>query len=92
MTERDEVALRGVRVWPDVAALSGLTDRELLDRFAAGGGHTAQVAFAAPVARHGPMVLRAWRATLRDRHDACGPRPLVRNGATGVYLISRKME
>lgn len=70
MKDRDERALRGVRLWLDVAALSALTDRELLDRFAAGGDHPAQLAFAALVNRHGPMVLRACRAVLRDAHAA----------------------
>lgn len=70
MRDRDERALWGVRLWLDVAALAGLTDRALLDRFAAGGDHPAQLAFAALVARHGPMVLRACRAVLRDAHAA----------------------
>jgi RNA polymerase sigma factor (sigma-70 family) len=49
-----------------------LTDRELLERFArrADGETSAERAFAALVARHGPMVLRVCRAGLRDEHDA----------------------
>ncbi len=49
-----------------------LTDHELLERFTGrpGGDAPAETAFAALVARHGPMVLRVCRATLRDEHDA----------------------
>src|SRR5687767_4510472 len=43
------------------------TDRELLDRFAAG---REEAAFAALVGRHGPMVLGVCRRILRDPHDA----------------------
>ncbi len=67
--ERDKVALRSVRLWLDLAALGGWTDAQLLDRFRAGGGEAAEVAFAALVARHGPMVLRACHAVLRNGHD-----------------------
>ncbi|QJX01278.1 sigma-70 family RNA polymerase sigma factor [Frigoriglobus tundricola] len=69
MTQPDGVARDCVRTWLGVAALAGWTDRQLLDRFVAGGG-SAETAFAALVARHGPMVLRACRTVLRDRHDA----------------------
>jgi RNA polymerase sigma factor (sigma-70 family) len=49
-----------------------LTDRQLLERFArrVEGDESAERAFAALVARHGPMVLRVCRAGLRDEHDA----------------------
>lgn len=65
-----EVALRGTRIWLDVAALSASTDEQLLDRFSLGGGQPAEVAFAVLVSRHGPMVLRVCRAALRNEHDA----------------------
>ncbi|HZY85907.1 MAG TPA: sigma-70 family RNA polymerase sigma factor, partial [Gemmataceae bacterium] len=42
------------------------TDRQLLDDFAAGD----EAAFAALVARHGPMVLRVCRRVLRHEQDA----------------------
>jgi RNA polymerase sigma factor (sigma-70 family) len=45
----------------------GPTDRQLLDRFAAGRDEGA---FAALVGRHGPMVLRVCRRVLGDAHDA----------------------
>ena len=47
-----------------------LTDGQLLERFAAGGGETAELAFAALLERHGPMVMRVCRSTLMDSHDA----------------------
>jgi RNA polymerase sigma factor (sigma-70 family) len=46
---------------------TGLTDRQLLDGFAA---HGDQTAFAALVERHGPMVLRVCRRVLRQEQDA----------------------
>ncbi len=50
--------------------VGGLTDAELLDRFATRRDEAAEVAFEALVARHGPMVFRACRALLRDPRDA----------------------
>jgi len=47
-----------------------LTDGELLDRFCGNRGESAEFAFAAILARHGPMVLRVCRSALRDTHDA----------------------
>ena len=47
-----------------------LTDGQLLERFATGRGEAAELAFAALVERHGPMVLRVCRGVLRDPHDA----------------------
>jgi hypothetical protein len=52
---------------------AGLSDSELLERFASRrdeGDESAELAFATLLARHGPMVLRACRAVLADRHDA----------------------
>ena len=46
-----------------------LTDGQLLERFATAGGETAELAFAALVERHGPMVLRVCRGILADPHD-----------------------
>ncbi|QEH31875.1 ECF RNA polymerase sigma factor SigE [Aquisphaera giovannonii] len=45
----------------------GLGDAELLRRYAGSGD---EAAFAALVARHGPMVAATCRAVLRDHHDA----------------------
>ncbi len=55
-------------------AAGALADGDLLARFAARRGDSAEAAFAALVERHGPMVLHACRAILRDPHaaqDAC---------------------
>ena len=67
---RNQIVLRHVRTLFDVGAIGGLTDGELLDRFEAGAGEVAELAFAVLVERHGPMVLRACRRILRDGHDA----------------------
>ena len=53
-----------------LGAIGDLSDRQLLERFLAGDGELAELAFTALVERHGPMVLRACTALLRDPHDA----------------------
>jgi HlyD family secretion protein len=53
---------------------AGLTDGQLLERFATSRGEPAELAFAILVERHGPMVLRACRGILRDDHEAIRPR------------------
>ena len=50
--------------------VAGLTDGQLLARFASGGAGDAEAAFAALVSRHGPMVLSACRGLLGNTHDA----------------------
>jgi RNA polymerase sigma-70 factor (ECF subfamily) len=60
---------------PDVAILfrdgvaTGLTDKELLERFTASRDPSGELAFTALVARHGPMVLGVCRRILRDPAD-----------------------
>jgi RNA polymerase sigma factor (sigma-70 family) len=50
---------------------AGLSDRQLLERYAAGGPDAAgEAAFAALVARHGPMVLGVCRQLLGDAQHA----------------------
>ncbi|WP_250847066.1 sigma-70 family RNA polymerase sigma factor [Aquisphaera insulae] len=49
---------------------AGLTDGQLLERFATRGGPAAEQAFAALVERHGPMVLRVCRGVLGRSHEA----------------------
>src|SRR5262245_1029724 len=49
---------------------SGLSDRELLDRFLARRDEVSELAFAALVERHGPMVLGVCRRFLVDPHEA----------------------
>jgi RNA polymerase sigma factor (sigma-70 family) len=53
------------RLW-DAGTVSGLPDAQLLKRFAA---HRDDLAFAALVARHGPLVWAVCRSILRDSHD-----------------------
>ena len=57
------------RLW-EGESVAGLTDGQLLDRFAARRGSAAESAFEALVTRHGPMVARVCRACLRDEHDS----------------------
>jgi RNA polymerase sigma factor (sigma-70 family) len=76
----DQGVSQSLRTLFHVGTLSGLTDGQLLDRFAAGRGGRAgseadtdteaEAAFTALVERHGPMVLGVCRAVLGDRHDA----------------------
>jgi len=63
-------ALQHVRMLFEAGAVGGLTDRQLLERFRASEGEAAELAFAALVERHGPMILRVCRRILRDEHDA----------------------
>ncbi len=59
----DRVALRG-------GSVAGLSDRQLLERFIDRRDAAGETAFAALVARHGPMVLGVCRQLLGDRHHA----------------------
>jgi RNA polymerase sigma factor (sigma-70 family) len=54
----------------DGGSAVGLTDRELIERFNDQRDAPGEAAFAALVARHGPMVLSICRQDLGDRHDA----------------------
>ena len=49
---------------------AGLSDRQLLERFIARREPADEAAFAAIVARHGPMVLGVCRQLLGDHHHA----------------------
>lgn len=53
-----------------VGTTSGVSDGQMLARFADRRDEAAEAAFAALVERHGPMVLRACRRALNDPHDA----------------------
>jgi polysaccharide export outer membrane protein len=59
----------GIQVLFDVGTASGLSDRQLLERFAH-RREAAETAFEALVMRHGPMVLRVCRNVLGDCTDA----------------------
>ena len=65
----------------DVGSMAGLTDRQLVERFTASGRDAAgEAAFAALVARHGPMVLGVCRQLLGDVQDA-------EDTFQGVFLV-----
>ena len=68
--ERDGAVLKQFRTLFHVGMAGGLTDGQLLEQFAARDGEVAELAFAALVERHGPMILRACRVIVRDEHDA----------------------
>ncbi len=57
------------RLW-ELGSLAGLTDAELLARFAAEGEAGAEPVFEALVERHGAMVFRVCRGVLHDDHAA----------------------
>ena len=69
-SQRNRSAHRYLRVLFDAGTVAGLTDGQLLERFAAQRGETSELAFATLVERHGPMVLRVCRAILRHEHEA----------------------
>ncbi|MDR3621265.1 MAG: RNA polymerase sigma factor [Paludisphaera borealis] len=54
----------------NLGAIGEQTDGQLLERFATRGGEEGELAFAALVERHGQMVWRVCRSTLRDPNDA----------------------
>src|SRR5262245_65924191 len=72
---RSSDLLRRVRTLFDSGVVAGLSDAELLERFRAkrataeDAALAAEAAFAALVARHGPMVLGVWRRGLADPTD-----------------------
>src|SRR5437868_5812225 len=55
-------------LWND-GTVAGLTDAQLLERFAARRDSAAEVAFQALVTRHGPLVWKVCRQFLRAPHD-----------------------
>ncbi len=68
MTRNTSSALtQAVHILFDDGTFGSLTDRQLLERFATA---KSEAAFAALVARHGPMVLSVCEAVLGDSHDA----------------------
>ena len=54
----------------DGGSVAGLSDRQLIERFLDRRDTAGEAAFAAMVARHGPMVLGVCRQLLGDRHHA----------------------
>ncbi len=53
-----------------MGTLAGLTDGQLLERFAARRDEAGELAFAALLDRHGPMVLGVCGSLLGDPYDA----------------------
>ena len=62
--------LRQFRTLFEAGTVAGLTDGQLLERFLASRDEGGEIAFAALVARHGPMVLGVCRRALADPNDA----------------------
>ncbi len=62
--------LRDIQTLFDTGTASGLSDRQLLERFVTGRNASAEAAFEALVQRHGPMVLRVCHNVLGDATDA----------------------
>ncbi len=66
--------LRDMHTLFDAGTVSGLTDRQLLQRFTGERGASAEAAFEVLVLRHGPMVMRVCRNALGQEqaeiHDA----------------------
>jgi len=67
---RPGLVLEPLRTLFGAGTAAGLTDEQLLERFAIHRDDEAEAAFAALVARHGPMVRRVCRALLDDPNDA----------------------
>jgi polysaccharide biosynthesis/export protein len=62
--------MRDIQTLFDTGTAAGLSDGQLLERFAGRRDATAEAAFQALVQRHGPMVLRICRNALPDLNDA----------------------
>jgi RNA polymerase sigma factor (sigma-70 family) len=62
--------VRQIETLFDGGAVTGLSDRQLLERFTTRRDAAAEAAFAALVRRHGSMVLGVCRQLLGDRHHA----------------------
>ncbi|HEV3122206.1 MAG TPA: RNA polymerase sigma factor, partial [Isosphaeraceae bacterium] len=69
MAGRQGAVVRHFRTLFHLGAVAALSDSQLLERFATRNGEVAELAFAALVERHGPMVLRVCRRVLRNPHD-----------------------
>jgi RNA polymerase sigma factor (sigma-70 family) len=61
---------RDVETLFDAGTVTGLNDRQLLERFASRHDASADLAFGVLIVRHGPMVLRICRNLLRNPDDA----------------------
>jgi RNA polymerase sigma factor (sigma-70 family) len=70
ITENERALSRSLGTLFDGGTVAGLSDGQLLERFCTRRGDAAETAFAALMLRHGPMVLRVCRLSLRDGHEA----------------------
>jgi len=68
-TRRKSTILGPLRILFNLGAIGEMTDGQLLERFAQ-GGEAAELAFAALIERHGPVVLHTCRSILRNEHEA----------------------
>ncbi len=68
--ERNGAVRRNLRTLFNLGAVRELTDGQLLERFADDPGEVGELAFAAIIERHGPMVLQVCRGVLGDRDEA----------------------
>jgi RNA polymerase sigma factor (sigma-70 family) len=62
--------LRQIHALLSAGTFSGLSDRQLLERFIACHDEVSELAFTVLVERHGPMVLGVCHRILADPHDA----------------------
>ena len=67
---RQRLAIGQLRTLYHLGAIGDVSDRQLLERFTSAEADQAELAFAALVERHGPMVLRVCSVLLRNPHDA----------------------
>ncbi len=66
----DRAVRRQINTLFNLGVIRDLSDGQLLERYSTAQGEAAELAFAALVERHGPMVLRVCRARLADPHEA----------------------
>ncbi len=64
------VCPQAVRILFELGTVAGSSDGQLLEQFATRRDEIGEAAFAALMARHGPMVLSVCRGLLGDVHDA----------------------
>jgi RNA polymerase sigma factor (sigma-70 family) len=68
--DEKNAAAREIHTLFRLGTTGGRSDKELLEWYTRRSGEAADLAFAALVERHGPMVLRVCRAVLGDEHEA----------------------